>query len=63
MLLVDLYPTAAIGTVGFAPPVDLLRSYLQVVRPLVVLCMGHEVFQNIEPSSSSHSLLNSRLGV
>lgn len=61
MPFVDLYPAASIQKVDFAPSVDLLRSYLQVVRPLVVLCMSHKVCQNIEPPSSSHSLFTSCL--
>ena len=62
MHFVDLYPATSILKKGFAPSVDLLRSYLQVVRPLVVSSMSHEVCQNIEPPSS-HSLSISCLGI
>lgn len=55
MSSVALLSSRIITKKGFAPSVGLLRSQLQVGGPLVTLCMVHEVYQDIEPSSS-HSL-------
>lgn len=55
MFSVTLLSSRIIIKEGFAPSVDLLRSHLQIIGPLVALCMVHEVRQDIEPSSS-HSL-------
>ena len=40
---INLHPMGQTHKTGFEPAVNLLRSYLQVVRPLIVLSMGHEV--------------------
>ena len=40
---VNLYSTSRPTQIAFEPAVSLLRSYLQVVRPLIIFCMGKEV--------------------
>lgn len=55
MSSVTLLSSRIITKEGCVPSVDMLRSHLQLVGPLVILCMVHEVRQDIQPSSS-HSL-------
>ncbi len=41
------YPWGKAGKEDFEPATDLLRVYLQAVRPLIIVCLGHEVNSHI----------------
>ncbi len=43
----NLYAWGKPGKEGFKPATDLLRVYLQAVRPLIIVCLGREVYFHI----------------
>lgn len=49
---VNLHPMGEANETGFEPALNVLRSYLQVVRSLIVVSMGYQVCPRISVSDS-----------
>ena len=52
LAFVNLHPMEEADETGFEPALNVLRSYLQVIRPLIVVFMGYQICPRISASDS-----------